>query len=86
MWPLIVANENPNFGPQFGHIKANSTNVLATISKPEIQCLHTNLVCKKNQSFANTLKFAQMVALREYLNKPLIIVNFEGIPLVPCQN
>jgi len=48
MWPLIVANENPNFGPQFGHIEANPTNVLAIISKPEIQCLHTNLVYKKN--------------------------------------
>jgi len=35
MWPLIVANENPNCGPQFGHIEANSTNVLAKISKPE---------------------------------------------------
>jgi hypothetical protein len=86
MWPLIIANENPNFFSQFGHIEANSTNVLATISKLEIQCLHTNLVCKKNQSFANTLKFAKMVTLMEYLNKPLVIVNFERIPLVPCQN
>jgi hypothetical protein len=76
--PILVHN--------FGHIEANSTNVPTTISKPEIQWLHINLVCKKNQYFANILKFAQMVALREDLKQPLIIVNFEGIPLVPCQN
>jgi hypothetical protein len=42
------------------------------------------LVHKKNWSFANTLKFAQMVALKEDPKKPLVIVNFEGITLVPC--
>jgi len=86
MWPLTVVGENPNFGQQFGDIETNSTNVPATISKPEIQCLHIDLVHKKNRSFVNTLKFAQMVALKEDPKKPLVIVNFEGIPLVPCQN
>jgi hypothetical protein len=47
MSSLIIAYENPNFGPHLAILKPIELMYLPQYQKPEIQCLHINLVCKK---------------------------------------